>query len=82
VQLAADLACFNLDEAVAVSFHEERRWEEEQRFMYDVFQRGRHLIILTGPHQHPNEAAVYLIAQGVDPQTEALVGECLTLPDG
>ena len=49
--------------------------------MYDVLQRGRHLIILTGPHQHPNEEAAYLIAQGVDPQTEALVGECLTLPD-
>jgi iron complex transport system substrate-binding protein len=29
VQLAAALARFNLDEAVAVSFHEERRWEEE-----------------------------------------------------
>ena len=81
VQLTAALARFNLDEAVAVSFHEERRWEEEQRFMYDVFQRGRHLINLTGLHQHPNEAAPYLIAQGVDSQTEALVNECLTLPD-
>lgn len=79
VQLAAALALINLDEAVVVSFHEERRWEEEQAFMAEAFRRGRHLVVLTGPRQHPNDAAAYLLAQGADPATEALVGESLSL---
>jgi iron complex transport system substrate-binding protein len=81
VQLAAATARVNLDEAVVVSFHEERRWHEEQAFMAEAFRRGRHLIVLTGPRQHPNDAAAYLLGQGVDPRTSAFVGESLSLPD-
>ncbi len=80
-QLAAAAARVNLDEAVVVSFHEERRWAEEQAFMRDAFLRGRHLVILTGPRQHPNDTATYLIGEGIDPGTEAVVGERLTLPE-
>ncbi|HVC34487.1 MAG TPA: precorrin-6y C5,15-methyltransferase (decarboxylating) subunit CbiE [Chloroflexota bacterium] len=81
VQLAAAAAQINLDEAAIISFHEERRWDEEQAFMRDAFRRGRHLVVLTGPGHHPNDTAAYLLGQGVDPVTEALVGESLALPD-
>jgi iron complex transport system substrate-binding protein len=81
VQLAAAAALINLDETVVVSFHEERHWDEEQVFLRDAFRRGRHLIVLTGPKQHPNDSAAYLIAEGVDSRTTALVCESLALPE-
>lgn len=81
VQLAAAAARINLDEAIVVSFHEERRWDDERAFLRDAFRRGRHLIVLTGPGHHPNDTAAFLLEQGVDPTTEALVGESLALPD-
>lgn len=81
VQLIAAVAKVNLDEAVIVSFHEERIWEDEQAFMREAFDRGRHLIVLTGPRQHPNDTARYLISRGVDPDTRAIVGESLSLPE-
>lgn len=80
VQLAAAAARINLDEAVVVSFHEERYWDDERAFMRDAFRHGRHLVVLTGPRQQPNDTAAYLISEGVNPGTEALVGESLTLP--
>ncbi len=80
-QLAAAEARINLDEAVLFSFHEERRWEEERDFLFESFRRGRHLVVLTGPTQPPDETARYLIARGVDPATGALVGENLSLPE-
>jgi precorrin-6B methylase 1 len=49
--------------------------------MCDAFRRGRHLIVLTGPRQQPNDTAAFLIAHGTDPRVEALVGESLTLPE-
>jgi len=79
-QLAAAEAGINLDEAVLFSFHEERRWEEERDFLFESFRRGRHLVVLTGPTQPPEETARYLIGRGVDPETQTLVGENLSLP--
>lgn len=81
VQLAGAATGINLDEAAVVSFHEERSWEDEQAFMLDAFRRGRHLVVLTGPRQHPNETARFLIAQGIRGDTAAWVGESLTLPE-
>lgn len=81
VQIAAALAGINLDEAVVVSFHEERRWDDEREFMRDAYRRGRHLVVLTGPRQQPNDTAAYLMGRGVAPGTDALVGESLTLPE-
>lgn len=80
-QLAAAEACINLDETVLFSFHEERRWEEERDFLFESFRRGRHLVVLTGPTQPPEETARYLISRGVDPETQTLVGEHLSLPE-
>jgi iron complex transport system substrate-binding protein len=81
VQLIAAVARINLDEAVVVSFHEERNWQDEQKFMGDAFNRGRHLIVLTGPRQPPHDTAKYLLARGVDPDTQVIVGESLSLPE-
>jgi precorrin-6y C5,15-methyltransferase (decarboxylating) CbiE subunit len=81
VQLIAAEARINLDESVVVSFHEERRWEDERAFVGDAFDRGRHLVVLTGPRQPPNKTAEYLLARGVDPATRAIVGESLSLPE-
>jgi precorrin-6B methylase 1 len=80
-QLAAAVARVNLDESVIVSFHEERNWDRERAFMRDAFRAGRHLVVLTGPASVPKNTAAYLIEQGIDPQTEVLVGESLTLPE-
>jgi iron complex transport system substrate-binding protein len=81
VQLIAAAARVNLDEAVVVSFHEERYWQEERTFLGDAFERGRHLVVLTGPRQQPNDTAQFLLARGVDPDTRAIVGESLSLPE-
>src|SRR5258708_10432756 len=42
VQLIAAVARINLDEAVVVSFHEERNWHDERAFMGGAFDSGRH----------------------------------------
>jgi iron complex transport system substrate-binding protein len=80
VQLIAAAARINLDEAVVVYFHEERNWEDERTFLVNAFDRGRHLVVLTGPRQHPSDTAQYLLTRGVDPGTRAIVGESLSLP--
>jgi len=80
VQMAAAAARINIDESVIISFHEDSKTLKEKRgFMLDAFHRNRHLIILTGPEQKPEETASYLIKNGVSAATPALVCENLTL---
>jgi cobalt-precorrin-7 (C5)-methyltransferase len=81
VQLAAARARINLDEAVVSSFHEERDLERERAFVHVAFRRGRHLIVLTGPHQPPEATARYLIERAISPKTATLVAENLSLPN-
>ncbi len=82
IQLAAATARINIDESVLISFHNgEEDLEEKRRFMLDTFSRNRHLIIITGPEQKPDETASYLIKNGVSETTSALVCESLTLED-
>ncbi len=82
VQLAAAIAQINIDESVVISFHDGGDdLEEKRRLMTDTFGRNRHLIIITGPSQKPDETASYLIKNGVSETTPALVCENLTLGD-
>jgi precorrin-6y C5,15-methyltransferase (decarboxylating) CbiE subunit len=82
VQMMAASARINIDEAVIISFHESKEeLDEKRRFMLEVFRRKRHLIILTGQEQKPEETARYLIDNGASENTVALVGENLTLED-
>jgi precorrin-6y C5,15-methyltransferase (decarboxylating) CbiE subunit len=82
VQMTAASARINIDEAVIISFHESKEeLDEKRRFMLEVFRRKRHLIILTGQEQKPEETARYLIDNGASENTVALVGENLTLED-
>ena len=81
-QLAAATAQINIDESVIISFHEDGDTLEEKRtFMLDAFRRKRHLIILTGQEQKPDETARYLISHGISKTTPTLVCENLTLED-
>jgi cobalt-precorrin-7 (C5)-methyltransferase len=80
IQLAAATAQINIDESVIISFHEDGdTLKEKQRFMLDAFRRKRHLIILTGQEQKPEETASYLINHGIGETTPTLVCENLTL---
>jgi len=82
IQLAAAAAQINIDESVVISFHDgEVHLEEKRRFMVDVFSRNRHLIVITGPKQKPEETASYLIKNGISETTPTLVCENLTLED-
>jgi precorrin-6y C5,15-methyltransferase (decarboxylating) CbiE subunit len=82
IQLAAASAQTNIDESVIISFHEDGdALEEKRRFMLNAFLRNRHLIILTGQAQKPDETASYLIKNGVSETTPALVCEKLALED-
>jgi precorrin-6y C5,15-methyltransferase (decarboxylating) CbiE subunit len=82
VQLAAATARINIDESVVFSFHDGGNdLEEKRRLMLDAFIRNRHLIIITGPDQKPDETASYLIKNGVSATTPTLVCENLTLGD-
>jgi len=82
IQLAAATARINIDESVIVSFHEDGdSLEEKRRFMLDAFRQKRHLIILTGQEQKPDETASYLINNGVSETAPTLVCENLTLED-
>ena len=82
VQLAAATAQINIDESVIISFHNgEEDLEKKRRLMLDAFGRNRHLIILTGPDQKPDETASYLINNGISETTPTLVCENLTLED-
>ena len=49
--------------------------------MLDAFRRKRHLIILTGQEQKPEETARYLINHGINETVPTLVCENLTLDD-
>ncbi len=60
-------------ETLFVPFHEERRWDEERSFLYNAAQRWRHLIVLTGSQQQPDDAAAFRIAHGRAPRIEAVV---------
>jgi len=82
IQLAAAIAQINIDESVVISFHDGGDdLEEKRRLMLDTFGQNRHLIILTGPSQKPDETAGYLIKNGVSKTTPTLVCENLTLGD-
>ncbi len=82
VQLAAATAQINIDESTVISFHDGGDDLEEKRtLMLDTFGRNRHLIILTGPSQKPDETASYLIKNGVSKATPTVVCENLTLGD-
>ncbi len=82
IQLAAATAQINIDESVIISFHEDGDdLKEKQRFMLDAFRRNRHLIIITGPSQKPDETAHYLISNGISEHVSTLVCENLTLED-
>jgi iron complex transport system substrate-binding protein len=80
IQVAAAAARINLDESAVISFHEaDETLENKQGFMLEALRRNRHLIILTGQMQRPDETARYLISRGVNEDSAALVGENLTL---
>jgi len=82
IQLAAATAQINIDESVIISFHDGGEdIKEKRRLMLDAFGRDRHLIILTGQEQKPNETASYLINNGISETTPTLVCENLTLED-
>ena len=82
IQLAAATARINIDESVIISFHENgTTLEEKRQFMLDAFRRHRHLIILTGQKQKPDETASYLIDNGISETAPAVVCENLTLED-
>jgi len=82
VQMAAAAARVNQDESVIISFHDDDAdLEEERIFMLDAFRQKRHLIIITGPEQKPDETATYLINNGISKTTPAVVCENLTLED-
>ena len=86
IQMAAATAQINIDESVVISFHSSRYGdgydlEGKRRFMLDAFNQNRHLIIITGPEQEPNETASYLIKNGISETTPTLVCENLTLED-
>lgn len=82
IQLAAAAAQINMDESVVISFHNGGDdLQEKRRLMLDAFGRNRHLIIITGPSQKPDETASYLIKNGVSETTPTLVCENLTLGD-
>ena len=82
IQLAAATAQINIDESVIISFHDGGDdLEEKRRFMLDAFGRNRHLIILTGQEQKPDETASYLINKGISETAPTLVCENLTLED-
>ncbi|MFC2043901.1 precorrin-6y C5,15-methyltransferase (decarboxylating) subunit CbiE [Chloroflexota bacterium] len=82
VQMAAAASRINLDESVIISFHEGREeLSEKQRFMLDAFRRNRHLIVLTGQVQKPDETASFLINNGISEKTPTIVCENLTLED-
>ena len=80
IQLAAAAAQINIDESVVISFHDGGGdLKEKRRFMLDAFGRNRHLIVITGPDQKPDETASYLINNGISETTPTLVCENLTL---
>ncbi len=82
VQLAAATAQINIDESVIISFHDGGDdLKEKRRFMLDAFGRNRHLIILTGQEQEPDETASYLIKNGISETTLTFVCENLALGD-
>ena len=82
IQFAAAAAQINIDESVAISFHNGGDdLEEKRRFMLDALGRNRHLIVITGPDQKPDETASYLINNGISETTPTLVCENLTLGD-
>jgi len=81
VQLAAAYARINLDESVIISFHDLGDPELKKRYMLDSFHKGRHLITLASPDLRPGPMAKWLISQGVSPQTYALVGSAMSLPE-
>ena len=82
IQLAVATAQINIDESVNISFHDGGDdLKEKRRFMLDAFGRNRHLIIITGPDQKPNETASYLINNGISETAPTLVCENLTLKD-
>jgi len=82
IQLAVATAQINIDESVIISFHDGGDdSKEKRRFMLDAFRRNRHLIIITGPDQKPDETASYLIKNGISETTLTLVCENLTLGD-
>jgi cobalt-precorrin-7 (C5)-methyltransferase len=81
-QLAAATAQVNIDESVIVSFHDDGETLKNKRtFMLHAFRQKRHLIILTGQEQKPDETARYLISHGISNTTPTLVCENLTLED-
>jgi len=82
IQLAAATAQINIDESVVISFHDGGDdLREKRRLMLDAFGRNRHLIIITGPEQKPDETASYLINNGIGENAPTLVCENLTLED-
>ncbi|MFC1913660.1 precorrin-6y C5,15-methyltransferase (decarboxylating) subunit CbiE [Chloroflexota bacterium] len=82
VQVAAATARINIDESVIISFHEDKDdLKEKQMFMLDALRRKRHLIIITGPIQKPDETASYLINNGIGETAPTIVCENLTLEE-
>jgi precorrin-6y C5,15-methyltransferase (decarboxylating) CbiE subunit len=81
IQLAAAIAQVNIHESLVISFHDGGNLEEKKRFMLDALRRDRHIIMLVGPDLSPNEAAKYLIVNGISENTRTVVCENLTLED-
>ena len=82
VQAAAAVAGIELHRAVVFSFHDEdRRNAEERDFLLEAHRRGRHLVVLVGPSMRPADLAQFLMENGTDPATPAVVGSRLTLPE-
>jgi precorrin-6y C5,15-methyltransferase (decarboxylating) CbiE subunit len=79
IQLAAAISKIEMDNAVALSFHDYGSGESEKRFMLESYRAGKHIFMLIGPDFTPNKASEYLIKNGVDPRTRAVVYSNLTL---
>lgn len=80
-QLAASKAKINIDDSVIISFHDYGDHEKEKQFMLEVFKSGKHLIVLTSPDLTPSGVADFLISNGCDPLTKAIVYSNLSLKD-
>ena len=81
-QVVAAFARINLDESVLISFHDNEEWTEKNKtFMLNAYRQKRHLIIISGPGHKPHENAIYLIKNGIDETTQAIVCESLSLED-
>ena len=81
IQLAAAIYKIELDNSVAISFHDYGSGESEKQFMLESYRAGKHIFLLVGPEFTPDKSSEFLIANGINPKTRAVVFSNLTRED-